>query len=136
MNAGITRRAAVAAVPAIVATAALPAVSAVSTQDPHPKWWAERQACRRTISVISEEIRPLEAAGSVAEVARLDAEIDKASDRAHDLDCLIRDTEPHTTAGLAIQLQVLEAVAENFEIKPEELRRIANSAERLSGGAS
>ncbi len=60
----ITRRAALAAVPAIAATGVLPAVSAFAAveQDPHPKWWAERQAWRRTMLAISDEIDRREAA--------------------------------------------------------------------------
>ena len=172
MSAAITRRAALAAVPAIAATGILPAISAYAAveQDPHPKWWAERQEWRRTMSVIGKEIDrreaalpaevrapvPLisppyenrlladyraklarrEAAYEQAGINHLDAEFDRCCDRAIALDKLIVETEARTVAGLAIQLRVLEHLAEPFEIDPEELGRMDAEIERLAGGAS
>ena len=47
MESKITRRTVLAGAPAVAAVAALPAIPALAAmeQDPHPKWWAERQAC-------------------------------------------------------------------------------------------
>ena len=127
MSAAITRRKALTVVPAVVvvATMAIPAMAAPDP-DPHVKWWAENQALCRKMSALEGGARD----------AALDAELDRYCTRAIALDNLIVETEPHTLTGLAIQLRVLEDIAECSEITPEELGRVATSAERLAGGAS
>ena len=53
MSAAITRRKALAVVPAVAVTMATPAIAAPNPDpDPHPKWWAERQAWRRKMSAL------------------------------------------------------------------------------------
>ncbi len=104
------------------------AAMAAPDPDQHVKWWAEDQALCRKMSAFEDGTRK---AGLEAE---LEAELDRCSDRSIALNKLIVETEPHTLTGLAIQLRVLEIIAECSEITPEELGRIAASAERLSGG--
>ena len=91
MNAAITRRKALAVVPA-VAAAVLPAASAFAAveQDPHPKWWVERQEWRRKMSAIAKEIDRREAMLP----AEVRAPLLRTSHPYEDFDSLMDDLRP------------------------------------------
>ena len=91
----------------------------MAEQDPHMKWWAERQtwmaADRHHDHSLSVE----------------------AADRIAEIDNRITDTIPRTLEGLVVQLRLIAALATDDHVGDATLAANAvSAAERLAGGAA
>ncbi len=105
--------------PASSGAAPVPSEAAIAAQDPHIKWWVERQA-------------------SMAEADRLsdDTLVQEASERIVEIVNRITDTIPRTLEGLVVQLRLIAALAVDEHVGDASLAVNAlSAAERLAGGA-
>ena len=106
--------------PATSGAAPVPSEAAPAAQDPHIKWWIERQA-------------------SMAEADRLsdDTLVQKASERIGEIDNRITETIPRTLEGLVVQLRLIAALAVDEQVGDAKLATNAlSAAERLAGGTA
>ena len=106
--------------PADSGVAPVPSEAAIAAQDPHMKWWAERQAAMAEANHLSDHTLAQEASGRVVEI-----------------DNRITETIPLTLEGLVIQLRLIAALAVDEHVGEATLATNAlTAAERLAGGES